>query len=100
MLTEFTWRASDWNIRTLHLLEQQLFHPYKQVRHVIGECLSIIFANLWTPSRNSQDFPSFELPPSKHPKLLEFVNKISVALNSWKNLSGSISDEESNKRTK
>lgn len=55
-------------VRVLELLERQLAHPYKQVRQAIGEVISIIFLNLWTPARNSEGIHTFDQNPSKHPK--------------------------------
>ena len=46
LLTELNWKILQVNIDVLNILQQNLQHPYKQVRQAIGECLSQVLVNI------------------------------------------------------
>lgn len=91
-LTEFTWRGAEFIENLLLQLKDNLTHPYKQVRHVIGETLSLLFENLWKPS--------FLQDTNQHKSLIleSFVDSLVNILKKWEE-SDDLINEEKEKKT-
>eukprot|EP01114_Cavostelium_apophysatum_P014493 TRINITY_DN3777_c0_g1_i6.p1 TRINITY_DN3777_c0_g1~~TRINITY_DN3777_c0_g1_i6.p1 ORF type:complete len:1780 (-),score=427.71 TRINITY_DN3777_c0_g1_i6:35-5374(-) len=96
VLTELTWRSSRLAISLLSQIGSSIAHPFKQVRHAMGECISVIFANLWIPkshlTTNSQDLNITR-------NLDAFVVGLLERLEYWERKAEDINDAEKAERT-
>ena len=59
ILIEISWRSPEFNIRSLSTLIKMVPDNYKQVCQAIGECISVIYVNLWKPGDVNVALQSF-----------------------------------------
>jgi len=99
LLNEFTWRNAKLDVMLLKLISEQLSHPFKQVRHSMGECLATIFANLWDTPRGSNDLPVSYHESLPNAYLNQFVDYVVQKLESWEQSGNELTTEQKTERS-